>query len=433
MKRHTLLFLSLSSLSFVTGTAYALPFNITASGTLPTTYPGSASYTVTNTTANHYHALIKYLPPNTSINATGTTCGTTLNTLFELAKGASCTLNLTVSGAVDRGDPNPTHHLTVCLYDGVTCAGPNPENSLDVTAAPSSGQYAFVASAQGPSSGPHQEPGLFSCPVNSSTGVITSLTSSSCSFASLPSAPNFTAGTAFDSTHNVVYMGGTNGGTNYLYACTVKDGAFETCQAFSQSFTNISAMALSPSNNYLYVTAGYSSSAVYACPVTGTGTIGSCTSALTGLTYSTGIATADIGGTTYGYVTTGTGGSSEIKACTVSGASWSSCNNLITGVTFDFQFNFGGIVFNSNASHAYVIDSTSTYSCTVAGPGMSCVAVSPSLSTGGQALAINPANTYLYVSANDTINTCTLSGNSVTSCAAGGNSGFPETLGLAIS
>jgi hypothetical protein len=64
---------------------------------------------------------------------------------------------------------------------------------------------------------------------------------------------------------------------------------------------------------------------------------------------------------------------------------------------------------------------------------MSCVAVSPSLSTGGQALAINPANTYLYVSANDTINTCTLSGNSVTSCAAGGNSGFPETLGLAIS
>ncbi len=77
-----------------------------------------------------------------SRSSSGTTCATSLNTPFTLSNGQSCTLNLSVSGVVDGGDPNPTHHLMLCLSDKVTCAGPNPVNSLNVS--PATGNVVMV-------------------------------------------------------------------------------------------------------------------------------------------------------------------------------------------------------------------------------------------------------------------------------------------------
>ncbi len=113
----------------------ALPFNIVPNGTLPTTVPiggtVSATYTITNTTKlNPPYNLIKWLPLNTAVNPSITTC--TPTNAFVLNHGASCTLGLTISGPINRDDPNSHQHLFVCMSDQATCAGPTPENSLNV-------------------------------------------------------------------------------------------------------------------------------------------------------------------------------------------------------------------------------------------------------------------------------------------------------------
>ena len=126
----------LVGISFVSIKLYALPFDITPNGTLPTTYPSIASYIITkNTVKGQTGNIIKWLPRNVSIAAAGTTCATSLNAPFSLEKGNNCTLNLTVSGPVSSNDKNPDQHLMVCLSDRLTCAGPSPENSLNVSSA----------------------------------------------------------------------------------------------------------------------------------------------------------------------------------------------------------------------------------------------------------------------------------------------------------
>lgn len=86
-----------------------------------------ALYTVTNTTGStHRGNYVKYVPTNTTqVTVDGTypdLCGAT----FQLAPQASCTLELNVTGAVNAYDPNPQHHLFVCLGGCVTCcAGTN--------------------------------------------------------------------------------------------------------------------------------------------------------------------------------------------------------------------------------------------------------------------------------------------------------------------
>ncbi|MCW8416763.1 glycoside hydrolase [Fluoribacter dumoffii] len=121
--------------------SFALPFNIVPRGKLPTTvFKGEsvdAAYTVTNSTrttrANNF---VKWLPPNVkqvTDPTDPTVCGSTFTLGPNGSINQSCTLKLSVSGEVNRADPNPQHHLFVCFPGGKTCAGPTPENSLNVT------------------------------------------------------------------------------------------------------------------------------------------------------------------------------------------------------------------------------------------------------------------------------------------------------------
>lgn len=124
----------------------ALPFTIvpTPGTTLPTLInPGqtiTARYTVTNNTGGmRAHNYVKYLPPHvtqiTHDAAYPDLCGAT----FDLAPGASCQLELLISGAVNGSDPNPHHHLFICLSGGATCAG--TPSALHVSAGPWSNTF----------------------------------------------------------------------------------------------------------------------------------------------------------------------------------------------------------------------------------------------------------------------------------------------------
>lgn len=131
MKQHT--FWCLIGLGLVSQ-SFALPFSVVADSPLPLRYPAVASYTITrNTPIAPTGNIVKWLPPNTDILALGTTCATNQNEPFTLNYGQSCHLNLYVYGVIDRNDSNPDHHLMVCMSDRASCAGPDPENSLNVS------------------------------------------------------------------------------------------------------------------------------------------------------------------------------------------------------------------------------------------------------------------------------------------------------------
>ena len=130
------IFIGMIELFFTSHLVYALPFSIIPNGSLPTIVPSggtvSATYNITNTTKiNMTRNLVKWLPPNVEINPSLTTC--TPSNAFNLNPGATCALGLTISGPINKNDTNPHHHLFVCMSDQATCAGPTPDNSLNVT------------------------------------------------------------------------------------------------------------------------------------------------------------------------------------------------------------------------------------------------------------------------------------------------------------
>ena len=119
---------------FLSTTSHALPFNIVPKEgvAFPTTVnqgsTATAYYTVSNkTTSARNNNFVKYLPPNVSqVTQGGTyddTCGSSFNLAAKGQTGDSCTLQLTVSGAVNGYTPNPQNHLFVCFPGGKTCAG----------------------------------------------------------------------------------------------------------------------------------------------------------------------------------------------------------------------------------------------------------------------------------------------------------------------
>lgn len=144
-------------------TSFALPFNITPQGILPSTVPlgGSvnAAYTVTNNTLSmRFNNFVKWFPPNV-IQVLEPTDPTVCPSFFNLGPNGSinqsCTLKLKISGAVNRDDPDPHHHLFACFPGGKTCAGPTLANSLNVnvTSAPPETQISVAVGGYGTANG----------------------------------------------------------------------------------------------------------------------------------------------------------------------------------------------------------------------------------------------------------------------------------------
>jgi hypothetical protein len=111
--------------------SYALPYIVVpkAGTMLPTQIiadPVTAFYTVTNITLRELPgSFVKYFPLNVNQVTTDSTYPDLCGKTFNLASGASCTLELSVSGVVNSSDPDPHHHLFVCTPNVPTCAGTN--------------------------------------------------------------------------------------------------------------------------------------------------------------------------------------------------------------------------------------------------------------------------------------------------------------------
>lgn len=129
--------------SIVPKIGVSLPAKMTSGGKV------NALYTVTNTTGStHTGNYIKYLPPNTTQVTVDNTYADLCGATFQLAPNESCTLELTITGAVNASDPNPRHHLFACLGGCVTCcAGTN--FPLNVTQEPPIYTAIFDAGSSG--------------------------------------------------------------------------------------------------------------------------------------------------------------------------------------------------------------------------------------------------------------------------------------------
>lgn len=126
----------------LTGASHALPFNIfpVPGFSLPTSVISGqtvyAFYTVENNTGStRVNNFVKYLPPNvqqvTSNNMYPDLCAAQFTLAARGMAGSSCTLILSISGAVNAQDPAPHHHLFVCFPGGISCVGTS--QSLNVT------------------------------------------------------------------------------------------------------------------------------------------------------------------------------------------------------------------------------------------------------------------------------------------------------------
>ena len=82
-----------------------------------------------NTNTIRKNNFVKWLPPNVSQLIGSSLCGKK----FDLPAYGSCTLGLSINGAVNANDPDPHHHLFVCFSDNTSCAGPQPNSVLNVS------------------------------------------------------------------------------------------------------------------------------------------------------------------------------------------------------------------------------------------------------------------------------------------------------------
>ena len=137
--------LSLTFLFMMVGSTagHALPLSVvpTPLTALPTKVqlgsPVMAYYTITNQTkyaqSNIY---IKYFPPNVTQITSNSTFTNTCGQKFNLAPGGSCIVQLQIAGAINASDPNPHHHLFVCLKGGTSCIGASLQLNVSILAYP---------------------------------------------------------------------------------------------------------------------------------------------------------------------------------------------------------------------------------------------------------------------------------------------------------
>ena len=309
-----------------------MPTSVAKGGTVP------ATYTVTNTSGEALPTNIAFLPPNV-VQAANSTCLVTPT----LNNGASCTLNLTISGAVDKNDANQYHHLFVCVsYQGELsgCTGPSVANQLNVTVTGGGGKT-LSSIAVTPTSETIAAPlggqqltatGTYSDNTTQDiTGTVT-WASSNTAVATVSSTGLVTGGTTAstatvtatlsgktsnDSTVTTIpaFVWAGNIGSQYVTYCSVAvSTGLLTCTLDNTTATGISspsaiAHAIVNGTQYVYITNGGN---VSHCSLNTNGSINICTPDLTGLSSTFGTAVNAAGTFAYTYNAT-----SSVSYCSI--------------------------------------------------------------------------------------------------------------------
>jgi DNA-binding beta-propeller fold protein YncE len=454
--QRVLSFLMFSILLLVSVVSYALPFNVApkAGTSLPTTVSSGqtveAFYTVTNLTLRTLPGnSVKYLPLNvTQVTAGGAypdLCGSS----FDLVSGGSCTLELSVSGAVNAADTDPHHHLFVCTAGVPTCAGTifplnvtqttQPINSIVSIAItpPASTTIGTGATQQYTAVGTYLNGSVLDI-----TGSVT--WSSSNPAAATIAAGGLATGIAAGSTNISASLNGINsnsapltveafayitpGGSSVEY-CLINSvtGNLDNCQVTNGGGI---ALAINPSHTYAYFSNSGGLNITY-CPILSNGALGTCQSSSSSFVEPFGIAFNPTG--TMIYVTnyiTGT-----ITYCNVSASAPAPTNCITTGA---ISYDLRGVTVNSAGTILYTAGpfNDQVYYCTLNAGAIGTCTVTGSGFSQASGLALNPAGTIAYVTNYNasTISYCTINQTTgaFTTCAAAGGSGFSLPMGIAV-
>lgn len=409
--------------------SFALPFNIMpkAGFPLPIYVPVggtvTAYYTVSNNTVSQRNGnYVKYLPPNVSQVTSGVTfgdtCGTTFNLTAKGESGSSCTLQLTVSGAVNSNDPNPHQHLFVCFPGGKTCAGTNfPLNVVQLAPL----NMAYVAN-----SGANN---IIFCKV--SEAAFNTLAPFTDCIASDPIF-NTPLGITFNALNTLAYV--VNRGNSTVSLCRVgANGALINCANTGSGFAGPGSLALNSTNTFAYVTNAAGSNRVSVCSVNAvTGNLSGC--ADTGPVFNDPLGIALNPASTFAYIADPV---TNVFVCAVNNMTGALSGCVATGSGFTGPTS---VAINSANTFAYVTNFNSTVS--VCAINSSTGALSGCVPTGSGfdlpvGIAFNPAGTFIYVSnsnpAANNISACAVNNTTgaLSDCVIAAT-GFSQPTGLAL-
>jgi DNA-binding beta-propeller fold protein YncE len=373
--------------------SYAVPFSVgpKVGTTLPTqlTLGGTvaALYTVTNITLRALPAsFVGYTPLNTQQILADDTYPDLCGATFDLASGASCTLELSVSGPVDPNDPDPHHHLFICNPNVPACSG--TDFPLSVTILPGPSLISITIT-----------------PLNELLAIGGTLQFTAIGTYSDGSTANITNSVNWSSSNTSAVMIGDRTGL----ATGVGTGS-TTITVNSDNIISTTTLTIKPQFSYIANNGG----SVSICPVNANGTLGACSS-FVDATFSNpkGIVLNAL--YTYAYVADFSG--TKISICPVNATgSLTPCTAYV-----DATFNGAqGITINSNETFLYVSNQSSTTVsiCPLSPDGGT---VGPCTATTGNgtinhatSVVLNSTNTIAYVTnfGNSTISICPI--NSVT-------------------
>ncbi|MBL7481418.1 beta-propeller fold lactonase family protein [Legionella bononiensis] len=371
---------------FLTSTlSFALAFNIVPKeGTqLPTSFKNGqtvfAYYTVyNNTLSTRYGNFVKYLPYNvTQVTSNGTypdTCGASFDLNGKGQAGSSCTLQLRISGAVNKDDPDPHHQLFVCFPEGKGCSGTQYQLNVsqDLTAYITTYNFSSIIKCPILSNG-----NFDSCSAAGATAISPS------GLAFIPNVPqvwfteevnnNITActvnnvgnlaacndvldisfpfGIAFHPSGKYVYI--TNVFSHIVTYCTLSNSNIPgSCQQTGSGFSYPASITINPSGTYAYIVDnfyGTFAGAITSCQISSNGSLTNCTANTNAFIKVPDSIAINPANPLIAYITSNE--SDSILSCSISPSNGTliSCSAIITGIHFPFF-----IVVNTTGTFAYI-------------------------------------------------------------------------------
>jgi len=408
---------------FAAQNAYsAANFNITPSGTLPTTVAigqtVSAVYIVTNQTPitlNGY--ILQGLPATVTQNTAGSNCGNPIH----LVPRASCRLQLDITAPV-------TSNFAICKAESCTTAAV-PLN-IALSTAP---RFAYVTQGY--------NAGVQVCTVNNSDGSLSACTDAGGNLSSI-----YPQGIVVDSagTHAYISAGFTNERTVTQCVINQTNGTFTSCSSTTiiapagyQPYYGLLTLNSSSTLAYLVDYHDGDSNRVLACPINNGVISATCTDTGANQLTSDNVGIALNSSNTTAYI--GGYGNSYVTVCAVNGATFSNCAMKTGGGAISFS-EPAGVALNPANTILYIADNVShnIFACDTT-PNVNSTFNNCFL-TGGLpnnqpqpwSITLNQAGTVAYIADyNSIVYSCAiLEDGTFSTCTQ--NTGFPQPVNVAL-